>query len=507
MANDYRRRVNRLRAQMRTQHRSVDDIAVEIRIQFGCPPLAAYRMAHGFSQPEVVERYREQMPTAVMDQPLLSRLEMFPASGSRAPLATHLITLASVYGTTPLTLLDPNALDKLDPMERDVLIRCNSGFAASAPPRGDGAYAPTALQVRLPAPGSLQEEVDMIARRAMQFATGVAGTNVGPEMLEQLRAEVAHVARLYPRKPLAHIMGSLAQLQDVTFRLLEGRQRPAETADLFLLSGIISGMLAKASHDLGNPHAAMTQARTAIVCAENAGHDGLQTWVRVLQSMIAYWAGSPHEAARHLAAGEQYAARTRSTASVWLPAQEARVWGVLGNADRVRDAIARAAQAREQVQPDDLDQLGGIMAFTAPRQLYYVADATVWLPGAERAAAEAAREAIDAYEEADEEEQSYSDEAGARADLALARVHLGDLDGAAEALSDVLDLPVDQRIGGIVASTRRIHSALLAPTFRGGGVAATLQQEIEAFAGVPAHAGLPGPGGLLPGPGALPRGQ
>ncbi|MEU6729315.1 hypothetical protein ABZ917_36905 [Nonomuraea wenchangensis] len=98
----------------------------------------------------------------------------------------------------------------------------------------------------------------------------------------------------------------------MVFRLLEERQRPAETADLFLLSGIVSGMLAKASHDFGNPHAAMTHARTAIVCADNAGHDGLRTWLRVLQSMIAYWSGSPHQAARFAEAGAEYAARTRS---------------------------------------------------------------------------------------------------------------------------------------------------------------------------------------------------
>lgn len=490
MANDIRRRVNRLRAQMRSQNRTTHDIAVEIRVRFRVTPLAAYRMALGMSQPEVVDQYKEQFPTAVMDQPLLSRLEMFPAFGSRTPLATHLTTLASVYGTTPLSLLDPDSLDRLDPAERDVLIRCNPGFAAAPPSLGD-ALTPTALQARLPAPGSLQEEVEMIARRAMRFTTGVEGSNVGPEMLEQLRAEVAHVARLYPIKPLSHVMGSLAELQDVVFRLLEGHQRPAERTDLFLLSGMISGMLAKASHDLGSPHAAMTQARAAIVCADHAGHDGLRTWVRVLQSMIAYWAGSPHEAARYVDVGAECAARTRSTAAVWLPAQVARVWGVLGNAERVNEAILQAEYARERVQQDELDEFGGIMTFTRPRQLYYAADARVWLPGEERSAADTAAAAIDAYEEADEAEQSFSDEAGARADLALARIHLGDLDGAAEALATVLDLPVDQRIGGVVASTRRIHEALRAPTFRGGALAAGIRQEIEEFAGLPIQAALP----------------
>lgn len=491
MVNDVRRKVNRLRAQMRGQNRTTGNIAVEIRIRFGYGPLAAYRMALGLSQPEVVERYREHCPTGVLDQPLLSRLETFPAYGSRAPLATHLITLASVYGTTPLTLLDPDALDRLDPAERDVLIRCNAGFAASPPDLGRELHAPTAGQVRLTAPGSLHEEVEMIARRALRFATGVEGSNVGPETLEQLHAEVTHIARLYPVRPLGCLMGSLAELQDVVFRLLDGRQRPAERADLFLLSGVISGMLAKASHDLGSPHAAMAQARAAIVCADNAGHDGLRTWVRGLQSMIAYWSGSPHEAARYVRAGAEPASRTRSTAAVWLPSQEARVWGVLGNAEGVADAIEQADRARDVVEPDLLDEFGGIMTFPRPRQIYYQADAEIWLPGEERHAADAAQSAITAYETADEAEQSYSDEAGARADLALARIHLGNLDGAAEALAQVLELPAEQRIGGVIASVRRIHESLRAPGFRGGRLAADLQQQIEQFAGVPAQAALP----------------
>ncbi|MGP4104612.1 hypothetical protein [Nonomuraea sp. KM90] len=245
VVNDMRRKVNRLRAQMLQQNRTVDDIAVEIRIHFGLSPLAAYRTAHGMSQPEVVDHYRGQSPSAVMDQPLLSRLEMFPAFGSRAPLATHIITLASIYRTTPLTLLDPTALDRLDPQERDVLIRCNPGFTAAPPSLGESTFSISTAQVGLPAPGSLKEEVEVIARRAMRFATGAEGSNVGPEMLEQIRAEVAHVARLYPQKSLVHLMSSLAELQDMVFRLLEGKQRPAESADLYLLSGIISGMLAK----------------------------------------------------------------------------------------------------------------------------------------------------------------------------------------------------------------------------------------------------------------------
>jgi hypothetical protein len=42
----------------------------------------------------------------------------------------------------------------------------------------------------------------------------------------------------------------------------------------------------KASHDLADPHAAMLQARTAVLCADQADHDGLRAWLRGLQSLV-----------------------------------------------------------------------------------------------------------------------------------------------------------------------------------------------------------------------------
>lgn len=496
-----RQAVNRLRTRMLEQGRSLEEIAGEIRHLTSCSPLAAFRMACGMSQPEVVEQFAKTAPSAVMDQPLLSRLEGFPGAGSRPPQATHIIALATLYGTSPLRLLDPDALDRLEDHERAVLLRCNTAFASAAPPVspalgpiGEGSSLnPTATSwPRLVSPTEhLERQVEMAARRALRFSVTVEGSNVGPETLDQLRDEVARIAVAYPQQPLAVLLGDLIELQDVAFRLLEGRQRPSETTELYLLAGAISGMLAKASHDLGDPHSAMTQARTGYVCADNARHDGLRAWTRGLQSMVAYWAGWPNDAVRYARLGQDAADSTRGTSSVWLAAQEARGWAVLGDADQTRAAIGRANDARDQAAPDELDELGGIMTFSRPRQLYYEADALVWLPGAEPAAAQAASAAVTTYENAEPGERSFSDEAGSRADLALARVNSGDLDDAADALRDVFELPVDHRIGGILASVRRVHEALRAPEYRTAQAARTTQLEIEAFCQIPASAALP----------------
>ncbi|GAA2628649.1 hypothetical protein GCM10010411_77500 [Actinomadura fulvescens] len=510
-----KRDVTRLRTAMTSQGRGMEEISEEIRHLTGCSRLAAVRMALGWSQPEVVERYAAQATGSMMDQPLLSRLEAFPAAGARAPQATQIIALATIYGTTPLRLLDPNALDRLDEHERAVLIRCNTAFTGPLSTAGDSALQASVSAGALPVlgpvsitsttmpgqasrpplttvAGHLERQVEMAARRALRFGVTAEGSNVGPETLDQLRAEVARLAIAYPQQPLPTLLADLVDLQDVTFRLLEGRQRPAETTDLYLLAGALCGMLAKASHDLGDPHSAMTQARTAHVCADNAGHPGLQAWTRGLQSMIAYWAGWPHEAVRYAQLGDEPATAATGTSSVWLPAQEARAWAVLGDHAKAEAAISQANAARDGVRGDELDELGGIMTFPRPRQLYYAADARVWLPGAEDQAAQAAEEAITAYEAADELERSFSDEAGARADQALARVNSGDLDGAAHALRPVLDLPPDHRIGGIVTSVMRVHQALRATGYRTVPLARDTQQEIESYSQLRAAALPPG---------------
>jgi tetratricopeptide (TPR) repeat protein len=326
--------------------------------------------------------------------------------------------------------------------------------------------------------------VTMAAHRALRFAAMSGGTNLGAEGLEQIHDEVGRIAAEYPRMPLPLLLPDLVEAQDLCFRLLEGRQPPAQARDLYMLAGVSSGLLAKASHDLGDSHAAMTQARAAFVCAHTSGHTSLQAWVRGLQSLIAYWAGRSREALEFAGRGSEIAAATAGSVGVWLASLEARAAGVLGEAETAHTAIKRAQELREHVVEDELDTMGGIMGFTLPRQLYYAAEATAWLPGEARRTVQRATEAIAAYEAAQPEDRSFGDEAGARTALTLGLLGQGELDGAAEAMSPVLDMIPTQRINGVVRSAQRVHDAL-----RGQGgdarVAVDLRDEIEAFCQTP----------------------
>jgi hypothetical protein len=330
--------------------------------------------------------------------------------------------------------------------------------------------------------GNEMEVLDMAASRARAFALA-AQTGLGSEAMEQVYDDVRHVAKAYPQRPLPEILGQLVETQDLVFALLESRQRPEHLRQLYFLGGVTGGLLAKASHDLGNPHAALTQARTAFLCADNADHHGLRAWVRGLQSLVSYWAGNPHDSVRYAQLGAGYAEQANSTTGVWLPVSEARAWAALGNADAARAALERAENAWASVQNDDLDDMGGLCTFGRNRQLYYAADALAWLPGEVETAERYSSQAVDAYTDQSHPEWAFGDAAGSHAAMAITRIANGELDGAADAIAPVLGLPTERRINGVVHSARRVHQAL-----RQSGRAddaRDLQEEIEMFTRTP----------------------
>ncbi|MHC0431529.1 hypothetical protein ACX6XY_15285 [Streptomyces sp. O3] len=329
----------------------------------------------------------------------------------------------------------------------------------------------------------------MAANRALRFAVIAESTSVGAETLDHIRDEVTRIAAAYPRVALHDILADLIEIQDLVFRLLESdRPTPAQAVDLHLWASMTSGMLAKASHDLSDPKSAMTQARAAYVCADQAGHNGMRAWIRGLQSLIAYWSGRPDDAATYAARGATLLTAPAGTVAVWLAAQEARAHAVLGDADGVHTALLQATDARDATVRDDLDAIGGILTFPRPRQAYYTAEARVLLGDTTRNTERAAEEAVHAYATAPADEWAFGDQAGAHTNLALARIARSDLDGAADAVGPVLDLPPAQHNHGIIVSAQRVREALSTGPLRNAAQTKDLRAELEAFTATPTPA-------------------
>lgn len=337
------------------------------------------------------------------------------------------------------------------------------------PPYGIGALRPPPLHNGVvPQRGAARTDwegqvITMTADRARDFLTRIEATNVGAETLDQLTDDVRRLVIANQQQPLASYLADLVATQERAFTLLEGRQRPEQSRDLYLVAGITCGLMAEASHDLGATHDAMTQARTGYACADNAGHDGLRAWIRGLQANYTYWSGRWAESVHYAQLGAEVATHSRGTAGIWLACSEARALAGFTRFDEAHSALNRATEARDHAEPDELDGLGGVCTFSRPRQLYYSATTSSWGGKAEANHTERlALDALDAYATAPIQDHDFAAEAGTRSALALARIGQGQVDGAAEALQPVLELPPSQRIHKIVTAVERVRTALSA---------------------------------------------
>ena len=286
-------------------------------------------------------------------------------------------------------------------------------------------------------PGT-SDAVTAAAQESAQFTAWAEGSNVGPHAIEQLEADIRRIVSTYPARPVGPLFQEVRDLRNWTFQLLEGRQHPRFTRDLYLAAGVLCGVLANASFDMGRYEAAETQARSAFLCGELAGHNGLRAWVRGLQAVIAYWDGRPHDAVRLTEAGERFVPED-GTAHIRLASIQARAYGQLQLATDAMAALDAADNRRGQVAPGNA-LLDGMMSFPQEKQLFYASSTHLWLAGTDhlRHAEARAQEAVDIFDAAPWEKRRLGEMSLARMDLAMARLSRGDIDGSAIQVYEVL---------------------------------------------------------------------
>jgi hypothetical protein len=285
-------------------------------------------------------------------------------------------------------------------------------------------------------------------------------SSTGRDTLQALHDDLVRIAHAYVHDPLGPLFVDLLHVRDTAAQLLAGRQSPSEARDLYLIAGRACALLSYASEDYGQHRAALVHARTAAECATRAGHPALQAWIHGAGSSIAYWAGNPGEADRQARAGlHVVAGGAHGTLPVFLAALRARACGRLGDAPGAAAALEAAARARDCGGAGD--EIGGVFAFPDAKQALYAASTHLDLDRA-GPAREAATRALHLYTVGDDRDRSYGDLAGARLDLAAAHLSEGDVEGAAEALGPVLDLPPELLVSSVRDRCRRLRGALRA---------------------------------------------
>ncbi|MDT3440978.1 hypothetical protein [Pseudofrankia sp. BMG5.37] len=327
---------------------------------------------------------------------------------------------------------------------------------------------------RSPSIVSMSDDADN-ALRALSRADDAAPS----EVIDLLWSGVRRLAHAYGDQ-LTFLVDDLVIARKAAFRLLDDATTPAKSRDLYFLAGIVCAMLAHTARDRGQPDTALSYQHSALLCADRSGHSGLRIFARTEQAATAYWTGHHTESARLARMATDEARSVRGSLSVLPAVQEARAWAAAGRADLATDAITRAADLRDSVTPDDLDDIGGILALPLPEQLGIVAGTAAWLPSAPDAE-RAARQAIHAFQTAAPHERSYNSEAIAHADLALACVRLGSLDEAASAVAPILDVPPTRRVHQIQTSVARVAHALTDARFEHSTTARDAVAAIHSF--------------------------
>ncbi|WP_350280890.1 hypothetical protein [Kribbella sp. HUAS MG21] len=283
-------------------------------------------------------------------------------------------------------------------------------------------------------------------------------SNVGELTVEQLHADIERIAQSYLRMPIRPLFEKSRAIRDRAFALLAGNQSPRQSRDLYSAAGWAITLLGWMSVDLGRPDIAEGHTRTAWACAEAADHDVLRGWIRATQHTAAFWQEDFSRAAAYAEDGLRYSA---GTARLFLASAASVDLARAGRTDKARDLLDVARTLA--VRPADSEP-GGVFLCTPERAEGVWADTHLAF-GDPRRTAEHADHSVAQFETAPYAVRNSGSERMARLQQAKARLLLGELDGAVEAVEPVLALPPEYRVRPLVHRLAEV-AALTAPYLR-----------------------------------------
>lgn len=322
--------------------------------------------------------------------------------------------------------------------------------------------------------------VSKAAGEASEHAELIEASELGPGALEQLRADIAHLARSYVIAPPMPLFLEMEQVRRRVFRAMKRKSYPRQTSELYLLAGALCALMANASLDLGRSTEADKFARSAWIYGGAAAHPGLMGWARGMQALVALIDGRPDDAVDYASKGLSVQSAGMGGARLYSMSARALA-GCSGHEREALDALALARTAGEHATADDLyHELRGEFVFDSAKQQYYEALILVQLGKAQEAEI-AATKAQAFFQSRPPEDRSYGCQALAQLQLALARLISGELEGAGEALRPIFELPPNQRISSLMHNVTFARNILDDSRFQGSTAARDLTEQFEAF--------------------------
>jgi len=384
--------------------------------------------------------------------------------------------------TTPGQQQDPVGCELPDPMrasiETDMMdaIKRRAFLMGIAPAAGFSAIdeVPVSLLVR------------ESAAEAVNILTSAGQELINPLMIEQFFDDARHLSVLYNSSTAGvdrQILERATLLRSAIQKLTAVYRKPSQSSDLYLMTGLLSGICSYACLDLGYPEEAMAQARATFIMGDMIGHDGLRAWAAGTRSLIARFQGRYTDALEYARQGIQYA--TTGTALVRLRCGEGQTLAHMGDSASAIHYLNLAKEARENIVSSDV--VDGLFSFSEAKQTYYSGSSLQWLPGdrnAKAAEAESTR-AIHMFQETSPDNEHSGDELLAHIYLGNSRLTLGEIEGSMEALRPVLDLPSAERNAWQRKRMQQVALRLKREGLSDSRLAISARDEISAFIETP----------------------
>lgn len=502
---------------MQEQGCTFEQIAAVFAQQWGFRPRQAWRHAHGWTQDEVADLYNREVndSNASMDAHRISDYENWPHSGKK-PTYKTLSVLAKIYSTSVSKLVDHDDRETMSAEERISLELSSSAptkdrsldsgeqYNQSWPPLTP---SPAPFQTSIQVPQSSFSDVVFpvwqgppqsiriiaVAYQSRHHAENAQGHAMSEATLDEITTEVERLAREHLYSDPLSTFSDTVQARDRIYRLLEQRQYPNQTEQLYYLASIVCALLADTSANVGFSQAAVHQTWASWAYAEIIGHNSLRLWCRTMQATLASWEDRPQRALELANSATQWA--TEPIGQAFLNNAIALFSATTARPSEARAALAVAFDAHDFSAGDSelFDQLGGMFSYSRAKLLQISATTYLEIDAIDQAENNAA-EAVRLYEDGPPEQRAFGNEASARIDLGHARLARSDAEGVEDALRPVLELPPSRRVDWVGLRLKDFHTQMRRHSIATSTLGRQLGLQIEDYFKSSASSDFPTPG-------------
>lgn len=299
------------------------------------------------------------------------------------------------------------------------------------------------------------EEIYMeAANESARLLQWAESNSIGDLTIEQINEEIRWISDNYLRAPTEPLFNRARALRNRISELLSQCRRPSKMMELYEAAGWCLSVLGWISTDIGASMPAKSHLRTAWACAENAESDNLRAWVRACEHTVHFWDKNYEAAAESAADGLRYA--EIGSASLFLSSALALDLARLGDSVESTTALEDAMRAANSVSTRD-DKLGGPFTCSVARATGFWSDVHL-ATGAADISLQYSVEAVRLFENTDPEKRNLGSERMARCQVVKSYLTLGEIDGAEEALSPILETEPENRVRPLMKRASEIAS-------------------------------------------------